>query len=145
MLCHIYVDEINNNNISWREWRMKLWTHSTADHLQPVSDLKTVGEARSSTSQLFLPGLQSAFRASNSTETAVMKVVGYLLPALVLLVPQPSTRLNSRNYPAPTRLRTCHGEWNAFTLVRIAHFQWTINTRILCGIPQGSVLGAIIL
>jgi hypothetical protein len=109
-----------------------------------------------------LPGLQSAYRANHSTETAVLKVLSDILldldsgdlSALVLL--DLSAAFDTVDHEILLRRLdssylvggTAHSWFESYLFNRRQHVRTNSSssffTTMICGVPQGSVLGAIL-
>jgi len=109
-----------------------------------------------------LPELQSAYRVHHSTETAVLKVLADILSALdtgdvaVLTLLDLSAAFDTVDHATLLRrLKTSYGiggsvlEWfTSYLSSRIESVRCGMSTSdasaVLCGVPQGSVLGPIL-
>jgi len=109
-----------------------------------------------------LPSLQSAYRAQHSTETAVLKVLSDILTAAdrgdlsMLTLLDLSAAFDTVDHPILLRrLMTSHGvngvvhSWISSYLANRTQYVRCPGSRstplpVLCGVPQGSVLGPIL-
>jgi len=107
-----------------------------------------------------LPSLQSAYRAQHSTETAVLKVLSDILTAAdrsdlsMLTLLDLSAAFDTVDHPILLRrLMTSHGVngvvhmWISSYLANRTQYVCCPGSRstplpVLCGVPQGSVLGS---
>jgi hypothetical protein len=114
------------------------------------------------TAENLLPELQSAYRANHSTETAVLKVLTDILRAVddgdfaVLTLLDLSAAFDTVDHGTLLeRLRVTYGlngnviNWlTSYLGGRTQHVRRgtssTIPTAVLCGVPQGSVLGPLL-
>jgi len=107
-----------------------------------------------STTARLLPELQSAYRVHHSTETAVLKILADILSALD--TGDLSAAFDTVDHATLLRrLKTSYGiggsvlEWiTSYLSGRIQSVRCGMSTSdasaVLCGVPQGSVLGPIL-